>query len=174
MSVELRMSGALYAQMRQDLARPHAHAEERVGFAFGRISAADGHEPIVHLLRYQPVADERYIPSNRFGALIDDVAILEVMQEVRSQRGTGYGAFHVHLHNYPGQPCFSRPDLQSLPQLIPSFRRMDPEGACGLLLISLDHAIANVWLPKKEAGVVASAVSIIGHPLRIFRFRGKP
>lgn len=172
LSIDIRMSKALYDLICKDLARPHEHACERVGFVFGRISERYGRDPIIYLMHYQPVADERYIQSNDFGALIDDAVILETMQEIRRQRGTGYGAFHVHIHEHVGQPSFSRPDIKSLPAMIPSFQRMDTKGADGLLLLSENHGIAMVWLSDQDA-VFASTISVIGAPIKIFNFRGE-
>jgi hypothetical protein len=127
--------------------------------------------PIIYLNRYRSVADERYIPSDRFGALIDDTAILEAMQEVRGHRGTSEGGFHVHVHEHRGQPGFSEPDVESLPAIIPGISRMDPTGASGILLLSKDHAIALVWLPGEKHHQIAKTVSVIGAPMSICGFK---
>lgn len=166
---EIRLCQQLYEDIFCDLRRKHPHAEERVGFVFGRYSEISLDHRVIYLYRYEPVSDERYIPTDDYGALVDDVAILDVMQGIREHRGASEGAFHVHIHGHYGQPMFSRPDLTSLPSLIPSFSRMDTNGANGLLLFSLDHGIAFVWLPGENEPIFVDLITIIGAPLLIFR-----
>ena len=166
--MELRMTSALYAEMRNDLGRTHVHALERVGFAFGRFSANR-----VYLHDYESVPDDNYLESARFGALIDDKAILGVMQRLRRQRGRRVGAFHVHVHEHRGAPWFSPADLSSLPDLVPPLQRMDPTGASGLLLLSHDHALARVWVPGSLNFIMASSVVVVGAPTRVWRQGGQ-
>jgi len=166
---EIKMTTALYAAMLQDLSRPHPHAWERVGFAYGKLSMTPGLVPIIYLYRYSGVEDERYLESDEYGALIDRYAILQVRQELRKRRGMHECAFHVHVHEHHGQPGLSKPDRQSLPSLIPSFQLMDPTGAHGLLVLSSDHGIAWVWLPGESQPCPARAITIVGAPMRVFQ-----
>jgi hypothetical protein len=164
----VRIRTALYADVIQDLARRHSHAHERVGFAFGKVGPCQGREPFVYIYRYEPVPDDMYIESATVGALIDDRAILSAMQEVRHHRGQGESCFHVHIHRHEGQPRFSLQDQQSLPKLIPGLRRMEPAGAHGLLLLSTNHGIAQVWWPGCPDSEQATSISMIGAPIMIF------
>jgi hypothetical protein len=165
--LEMRLSRALHRLIIEDLLRPHPFAYERVGFVFGRLNTV-GNASIIYLDRYKGVSDERYIESKEYGALIDDIAILDAMQEVRSRRGNGEGGFHVHVHEHKGRPGFSLPDQRSLPNLVPGIGRMDPTGASGLLLLSNDNGIAHVWMPGSTECALTDRIVVAGAPLGVF------
>lgn len=164
---EVRMSSDLYEAMLTDLRRPHEHAFERVGFAFGRRCRPNDLSSIIYLHRYVPVDDDRYIKTHEFGALIDDEAILEIQQEVRRLRSGCGGAFHVHLHDLSGMPKLSPADMIGIPPVARCMQRMDPDGASGLLLLSSDKACAQVWESRDSEGRECDLVSVIGVPLNI-------
>lgn len=164
---EIRLIRPLYDAIRTDLLRPHPFAAERVGFAYGKLTCKEGREPLILLYRYQSVPDDRYVESEDYGALIDQQAILATMQEVRSHRGEGEGAFHVHLHEHRGQPGFSAPDRQSLPPLFPPLQRMGPDAAHGMLVLSDDRALAWVWYPDEKEPCMARRVVVAGAPLSV-------
>lgn len=164
--LEIRMTEELFQSIHHDLDRQHGFALERVGFVFGRLSPSGR----AYLDCYRPVSDEQYIDSDKFGALIDDRAILKAMQETRHRRGQRACCFHVHRHEHLGVPSFSRSDLRSLLGLVPDLHRMDSEGASGLLLLSLDQALAWAKLGVSENPelAVATKVVVVGQRLRIF------
>src|SRR5438132_1666944 len=128
MTIRIRILRSLYDQVRTDLVRPHPHAGERVGFLYGRLGNAGTDAPIVIFTRYAPLADERYINDPSTGARIDSTAIREAMQGVLDH---GEGAFHVHMHGWPGEPGWSSVDRQQLPRLIPAFQAVGPTFAHG-------------------------------------------
>lgn len=162
MKVTIRLTRHLYQEVIADLRRPHPFATERVGFLFGRIGNANTESPIVLLTRYKPLADDRYINDPTTGARIDSQAIRSVMQDVLDH---GEGAFHTHMHEWPGKPAFSWLDRDELPRLIPSFQVVGPKAIHGLFLLSEDECISDVWLPGSKKGVQAARVSIVGYPL---------
>jgi hypothetical protein len=163
---EVRITRDLRKEVMTDLMRPHEFAEERVGFLFGKF--VGGSPGLVLLSRYTPVPDERYEPSEEFGALINSEAILATMQRLRDRRGTFECAFHVHMHGHKGAPRLSGPDKRSLPKLIPGFQRMSPDGAHGILVFSLNHGRAWVWTSGEGEPCLASRISVIGAPLEFF------
>jgi hypothetical protein len=144
-----------------DLARAHPFAAERVGFAFGHLSVGGTDTRLIILKDYLRLADNRYIDDPRCGARIDSQAIRGAMQHSIDTSG---GAFHVHLHDWPGRPRFSQLDWDELPRLIPSFQVVRPSGAHGLLLLSRDACVAEVWLPGIRDAVVARTINIVGFP----------
>lgn len=77
---------------------------------------------------------------------------------------SGGGAFHVHLHDWPGRPRFSPLDQDELPRLIPSFQAVRPGAAHGLFLLSRDTCAAEVWLPGEKNAQVPRSISVVGFP----------
>lgn len=167
LGLELRMTRSLHAEIVADLGRTHEFAHERVGFLFGKYVERGDLQPIVLFTRYEPVADEHYIPSEEFGALIGSDPILNTMQELRNRRGSKECAFHVHMHFHKGQPRLSRADRRGIPPLVPGFQRMSPDGCHGLLILSDDHGLAWGWLPGNSSPLVATSIVVTGAPLSI-------
>jgi hypothetical protein len=155
MPITIHLPRDLYQEVLADLRRPHAHAAERIGFLYGRL-APD--EPLVVMTRYVPVPDDQYVVDDTVGARINGDAIRAAMQGVLD---TGDGVFHTHLHEWPGTPWFSRTDDAELPRLIPAFRAVGPTQATGLMLLSPDSAIADVWLPGTQGPERATRISIV-------------
>ena len=86
------------------------------------------------------------------------------MQEVLNR---GEGVFHVHAHEWPGRPYFSRLDRQELPRLIPSFQAVGPTQAHGLFLLSQDQCMAEVWMPGAGEPVEVVRITVVGYPMQI-------
>jgi len=164
MTVRIRLTRQLHDQVRADLGRPHPFAAERVGFLFGRLGNAGTDAPIILFTGYDSVADDRYINDPRSGARIDSQAIRSAMQQVLNRRE---GIFHVHMHEWPGKPHFSRMDREELPRLIPSFQAVGPSFAHGLFLFSDDQCAAEVWLPGSSHSVEAMRIAIVDYPLQL-------
>jgi hypothetical protein len=170
MTVHARLARDLYDQVRADLIRPHPHAGERVGFLYARLGNAGTDHPIIIFTRYVPLADDRYIRDPFAGARIDGTAIREAMQGVLSQ---GEGVFHVHIHEWPGEPGWSPMDLRELPRLIPGFKAVGPKLPHGLFLLSPDHFAGAVWLPGNTTSVPMDRVTVVGFPTQIFERTGR-
>jgi hypothetical protein len=165
MTVCVRILREPYTRMRDDLRRKHEFAYERVGFLSAKLGNRGGEEPLVLFNDYHPVPDDQYIDDPYSGARINEVAIREAMQRVLD---TGSGSFHVHWHAHRGRPGFSSMDLEETPRIVSSLRVAGPGQAHGMLLLSDDHCIAQVWMPESDDPLVASRVSVVGYPLEIF------
>jgi hypothetical protein len=165
MRVRVRIPRGLYARVRDDLARRHEFAYERVGFLSARLGNAASDRPLVLLNDYHPVPDDQYVDDPTSGARINSVAIREAMQRVLD---VGTGAFHVHCHEHRGRPCFSSMDLEETPRVVSGLRVAGPAQAHGMLLLSSDHCVAHVWMPGSDGPVVAAGVSVVGYPLGLF------
>lgn len=157
------MTRGLYDTMQSDLRRPHPIAAERVGFAFGRIANASTAWPLILLTEYCLVSDDKYLFDMTVGARIDGTAIQAAMQGVIDR---DEGAFHVHLHEWPGRPGFSGTDLAELPPIVRSLRTVGPRHAHGLLLLSDDAAYADIWMPGKREPVSAR-ITVVGFPMNV-------
>lgn len=164
MKVQARILRILYEGIRQDLARRHEFAFERVGFVSAKLGNMGTGEPLVLFTSYRAVADEHYIDDPRSGARINSAAIRYAMQQVLD---TGTGLFHVHFHAHRGKPGFSFMDLDETPRIVASLRVARPDQAHGMLLLSSDHCLAHVWMPGSDEQTVADKVTIVGYPLRI-------
>jgi hypothetical protein len=156
MPITIQIPLGLYQGVLADLRRKHAHAAERIGFVYGRL--VPGGDSVVMMTRYMPIPDEQYVVDYTVGARINGDAIRAAMQGVLD---SGYGVFHIHLHEWPGIPSFSRTDDAELPRLIPAFRAVGPTQATGLFLLSPDSAIADVWLPGASGPERATRISIV-------------
>jgi hypothetical protein len=165
MTVKVRLTRELLVQIRNDLARTHAFAAERIGFAYGRWVVAGEGERLLLLSGYEPVADEHYLYDPRAGARIDGRAIRGAMQGVLDR---GEGAVHVHMHDWPGRPVLSRMDAEEIPQVVTGLRRAGPTYAHGILLLHQVECAAWIWPPGEEEAEKAESVSVVGFPLEIF------
>lgn len=166
--IEVRVSREMYEAMRADLARPHEFAAERVGFSMGRIGiTASGY--MILLTRYCSVPDEHYIDDPTVGARIGTEALTAVAHAIYHGRAKAEGVFHVHVHEHYGKTGMSRTDRAELPKLVPGFRSVGPQAPHGIIIWSLDHAAAWVWLPGSSEPVRADKTSIVGAPISVFR-----
>lgn len=142
--IRVRLTRALEEQLREDLARPHPFAFERVGFLETGIGAAEDGVGLILLRSYHPVPDDQYLPDEGCGARIGSAAIRAAMQRVID---SGNGAFHVHLHPGYGIPRLSSLDREELPRLVKSLRASGPRAPQGIILLSDDQCAA--WVPDR-------------------------
>lgn len=164
MKIHCRILRGLYEWVRQDLARRHEFAFERVGFVSAKLGNRETDDPLVLFTNYHTVADENYIDDPRSGARINSSAIRGAMQQVLD---TGDGLFHVHCHAHFGKPGFSLMDLDETPGIVSSLRIAGPDQPHGMLLLSNDHCTADVWMPGSEEPLVADKITFVGFPLTI-------
>lgn len=151
-------------RMKDDLARTHAFACERVGFLSAVLGNRSGEEGLVLVTNYYPVAEDHYIDDPHSGARINSTAIREAMQRVID---TGQGEFHVHCHAHRGKPGFSSMDLEETPRIVSGLQIVGPAQAHGMALLSHDHCIVYVWMPGADEPLIANRVSVVGYPLEI-------
>lgn len=169
MNIELKLTGTLYEQIINDLARPHPFAAERIGFVFGRTGELDDENKLVLLTRYHSIPDDQYIDDASVGACIGTDAITEATQAVYYGRPKREGIYHVHMHGHYGRTGMSKVDADDIPRLIPGFRSVGKGAAHGIIIMSFDHGTAWIWMPGQESPAVAANLSVIGTPVKNFR-----
>lgn len=158
MKVAVRLPSSLLGKMRGDLARPHAHAWERVGFL--RAAAMGAPDRLLLLVRdYMPVADADYSRAPGVGAEIGSEAFRKALQWAYRPRST---LIHVHTHHGRGRPRFSGVDLKSGRQFVPSFFTTLPRLPQGMIVLSDDDAFGLLWLAEDQAPVVIDTFLQIG------------
>lgn len=171
MKVMIKLTDRLYSSIRQDLARPHPFAFERVGFVLGRLTDGESSK-ILLLTSYHPVPDDQYVDDRGVGARIGPKSITWAMQAAHRGRLTGEGVFHVHAHAHQGEPTMSETDARELPELIPGLQAVNRGTAHGIIILSDDHGAGWVWLPQETEVSLVDSLSMIGVPLDIL-IRGK-
>jgi hypothetical protein len=162
--IHLRIPSALYERVSADLKRPHPIAAERVGFLYFRPDVNGPAMTMLLAVGYWAVPDEQYVPDYSVGAKIDSAAIRKAMQHALT---TGLGAFHVHEHDWPGQPGFSSIDDRESAKLMPSFKGVVPDVPHGALVFGRDGICGKAWFGSKPKPMKLSRVSVVGFPMRI-------
>lgn len=165
MSWTIRITTQMLSEIRQDLARVHPHAAERVGFVFARMGNRDGPELQVLASSYSPIPDEDYLVDDLVGAKIGSRAIRRAMQTALSEH---VGVFHVHMHEHKGRPRFSSVDLDSYPSLVNGFQNVAPSVAHGAMLLSYDSCECITWLPGNKRPTAGGRIVAVGRPMRFF------
>ena len=151
MKTIFRATGSLLQQVRQDLARPHGFAFERVAFLTAR--AARGRDQLVLLAEgYHPVADEDYVRDETVGAMMGQEAIRKALNLALLNP---LSVFHIHMHDHRGRPYFSKTDLREQPKFVPDFFKVRPEMPHGAIVLSRDFAAGRVWWSPKKVGRIA-------------------
>ncbi|WP_240699493.1 ThiF family adenylyltransferase [Spirosoma sordidisoli] len=162
--IRLRIPQALHQVMLEDLRRPHAFADERVGFLHTTSKVLADGTVLVIATEYNPVNDEHYIEDDRVGAKINSAAIRAAMQRSLEKQG---GCFHVHFHNHRGQPGPSRTDNNSLPSVVESLGNIAPNQANGFLILSQNSFYASIKIPGEKEFLQPEAVSVVGKPMML-------
>ncbi len=139
MKTEIRITEVMINEIKDDLSRRHPFAWERIGFLFCR-TALEG--KLLLSSFYQTLPDALYIPDSFVGTRYSGEAI-----RTARQRGleTGESIFHVHIHEGAGPPRFSRTDLESLKEMIPTMVSVVPEVPHGALLLNDDSVYGLIW-----------------------------
>lgn len=162
MSVRFKITKPLLENIRRDLARPHAHAAERVGFIACRVGALVTGEMIILAHRYHPVEDEDYLQDVRVGAMMGSTAIRKAMQCSLSECAA---MFHVHIHQHCGRPWYSETDLTEYAKFVPDFWNVRPEMPHGAILLSQDSMIGLCWDTGSRRKSEIAKFQIMGAPL---------
>ncbi|MGG3561976.1 hypothetical protein ABES03_10260 [Neobacillus rhizosphaerae] len=135
-----------FNKIRDDLARPHPFAFERVGFVFIKPDSKN----TINIIDYLSVPDEFYINNPKVGAEVDHRAIVMAMKRADHNNE---GVLQVHEHGGKGIPKFSRVDIDSHPVYLRSFRNANPRATHGFLLLSEDSMVARVWKPGSKVSL---------------------
>lgn len=164
MSARVRIPRTVYEAVLADLARPHPHAYERVGFLYCRRAAASP-EPLLLAFDYRTVADDDYLRDSSVGARIGSNAIHSALQTSLTLKAS---TLHVHQHAHSGPTFFSGVDLECLENLMPTFSRLVPDQLHGGLVLSLDRGAGALWSRETRELVRCPSVSVIGRPFRLW------
>ncbi len=165
--IKIKLMGVLYEEMLHDLKRPHPFAAERVGFATGRIGTLAGGQLIL-LTGYHVIPDHQYLKDHKVGARIGSEAITWAMQAAYHGRSSREGVFHIHLHPHRGQTGMSGTDSREIPPMVSGFKSVGREAAYGIIILSLNHGSAWVWLPGSDESISAANVAVIASPIGVF------
>lgn len=171
MKIIVKLTGTLHNEILRDLSRSHPFADERVGFVAGRLGTGASGNRLLLLTHYYPIADSEYLKDQSVGARIGSEAITKAMHTVYYGRTAHEGIFHIHLHGHRGETSMSGVDSREIPPLIPGFQSVGREAAHGIIILSLDHGSAWVWLPGNEASLQAASMAVIGAPIGVFNQR---
>lgn len=164
MKVEFRATENFLGNVRTDLERPHAFADERVGFI--SVRAAQGADHLVLLAEgYHPVADRDYVQDQTVGAMMGPEAIRKALEVALLKQ---VGMFHVHMHFHPGRLWFSRIDLREQPKFVPDFFKVCPKMPHGALVLSRQSAAGRVWLGRDNVTAISEFTSV-GAPTKVIR-----
>jgi hypothetical protein len=162
MKVEIRIPGAIWTAAVADLARPHPFAFERVGFLSSASALLGPDHHLVLITKYHTVPDQHYLDDRSVGACIGSDAIRSSMQRVLDERT---GQLHVHLHDHRGPTGPSRTDRKGLPPIVRSLATIGPGQASGYLILSADHAWAEMRVPGVNTPVLVTKITSVGFPL---------
>lgn len=168
MKIIIKLTGQLYQEILRDMQRPHPFAAERIGFVAARIGALGEGKQLVLLTRYHPIADTDYVEDAGVGARIGSEAITRAMHAVYHGRQNGEGVFHVHLHGHTGRTGMSGTDRREIPPMVSSFQSVGQNAPHGIIILSLNHGSAWVWMPTRDQPLEAATMNIIGNPIHVF------
>jgi len=155
MKLILRIPWMVLSAARQDLARPHPFAYERVGFFRCRPT---GRPDLVVITGYDAVSDDHYVRDMMAGACIGSTAIRLALQRVLTQK---VGQIHVHQHEHRGLPSPSPTDLADQPRLVKSFCNVESQLPHGHMILSETHAWGSFALPGWRRPVELGSVSVV-------------
>lgn len=171
MMIKIKLTGSLHTEILRDLERKHPFAAERVGFVTGRMGTlADG--KLILLTGYRSIPDDQYVKDRSVGARIGSEAITWAMQAAYHGRAKHEGVFHIHLHGHRGPTGMSGVDSREIPPMIPGFQSVGRDAAHGIIIFSLNHGSAWVWLPGQQESIEAASMAVIGAPTGVFEKRG--
>jgi hypothetical protein len=164
-----RSPTTLLDDAREDLARRHPFAAERVGWLAVKPAMA-GEALLLLGHSYHPVADHHYVRDPSVGAMIGEDAITAALTVGRRDK---VGMFHIHTHCGTGVPEFSHVDLREHPKLVFDFFSIQRGYPHGALLLSDDAMMGLVWFSRKIFQPV-DEVHLVGSTSRVsFPERGE-
>ena len=161
MSTHFKITSALLAAIRGDLARPHTFAAERMGFIAAGLSSS-GDDLLVLARSYRPLLDMDYQYNPTVGAMMSPEALRKALQWAMKD---GVALFNVHTHGGRGRPGFSGTDLSEQKRFVPNFLQVAPQCAHGALVLSDNAAHGHIWLAEEHAPKVISRFTEVGVPL---------
>ena len=166
MRTHFKIPRKLLDDIREDLARPHAFAYERVGFITCKVGKLENDGWILLATDYHPVEDEDYVEDDSVGALIGSAAIRKMMQQAYDEPCS---VVHVHSHEHSGRPGPSIVDVREMTKLIPNFwnvRRNFPHAA---VVLSRDSMSGSLWDPLSKMKFEIEDFTVVGAPMQFIR-----
>lgn len=158
MKIEFRLTLNLLDSIHKQLSLPHSFAAERVGFISCGVSKLPDNGLLILGESYLPVADDDYIDSPHYGALMGSPAIRKSLQYSYKNHKA---MFHVHRHEHKGNPHFSSIDLRESEKFIPDFWKVQPKMPHGIIVLSHDSMSGLCWYPNNENPEPIKKFSII-------------
>lgn len=168
MSTILRVRSDSLKAVRNDLARKHPFAAERVGFLFCRAGKLADDGLVILGAGYDPVADEDYIDDPRVGAMMGPGAIRKALQRAYNGGAEDISIFHVHMHDHGGLPGFSKVDLDESRKFVPDFFNAAAAMPHGAIVLSRDNAAGLCWRAQHEEPTPIDSFISVGAPLRMW------
>ena len=156
--IRLKITSALLDAVRQDLARPHAFALERVGFLKAGLAVSES-DCVILVHSYSPVEDGNYLEDRSVGAMMGPHAICKAMATAFEH---GVALFHVHSHGGRGIPQFSSIDIRENRKFVPDFFKVRPERPHGAVVLSNTSAYGHVWLNPNASPLPIDLFQLIG------------
>ena len=161
MKLIFKITRKLFDEIRNDLARPHHYAYERVGWIRCRPSPLPQNGLLILAHDYYPVGEHAYIKSKDAAATINSDAIRKALQLALDQK---VSMFHVHLHGHTGPTWFSEIDSRENRKLIPDFWNVRPELPHGAVVFSNTDINGQCWYDKGKIYTITTA-TIVGFPI---------
>ncbi len=158
MKIEFRLTVNLLDRIHKQLSLPHSFAAERVGFISCGVSELPHNGLLILGESYLPVADNDYIDSPHYGALMGSSAIRKALQFSYKNCKT---MFHVHRHEHEGNPHFSSIDLRESEKFIPDFWKVQPNMPHGIIVLSHNSMSGLCWYPNNAKPKPIKIFSII-------------
>lgn len=169
MKIRLKLPTTMLGAMRQDLARPHRFAHERVGFVTAGATWVDHRELLLTARAYDPVADADYVPGRTVGVKIGPDAMRKALQSAYRPPSA---LLHVHTHGGYGRPAFSGVDRRSAAEFVPSFFNPVPRMPHGILVLSHDSATGLLWVDPSRDPIAFDEITSVGSPYINYGVRG--
>lgn len=164
MTIRFKITQGLLHAVKEDLARVHEFAAERVGFLSCRAGRAGSDDLVVLAHAYHRVEDADYIDNPDAGATMGPDAIRKALQLAWRDP---LSMFHVHVHEHLGKPRFSRIDSVESARFVPNFWHVRPEMPHGALVFSNDRAYGRCWYPGLNLPIEIAEFSFVGSPTRL-------
>jgi len=160
MKIEFRLTVNLLDRIHKQLSLPHMFAVERVGFISCGVSELPENGLLILGETFLPVADNDYIDSPHYGALMGSSAIRKALQfSYKNYKAM----FHVHRHEHKGTPHFSSIDLRESKKLIPDFWKVQSKIPHGIIVLSHDSMSGLCWYPNNDQTIPIKKFSLIKH-----------
>lgn len=161
MKVRLKILTSMLATIRDDLARPHRFAHERVGFLTAGVSPIGENGLLLLARNYTPVAEADYVPDPTVGVKIGPDAMRKAVQSAYRPPSA---LIHIHTHGGHSRPMFSGVDRRSAAEFVPSFFNPTPRMPHGILVLSDDSATGLLWVTPDTSPILFEDIVSVGSP----------